>query len=163
MPDTSMTIEQVLTRLAATPPRFATLTASLTPAQLQQRPETDAWSANEVLAHLRAGADVWGLYIARILAEDRPTFRAISPRTWMKRTNYLELDFEPSLHAFATQRTELLAVLEPLSSDGWSRGATVKQAGRVIEPTVLWYAERLARHEGAHIAQVEQIVEAVCA
>lgn len=161
MSGTSVTIEDALARLATTPPRLAALTAGLTPAQLRTRPDADAWSANEVLAHLQACADVWGGYIARMLAEDRPTFRAVSPRSWIKRTNYLQLDFGPLLDAFATQRTELLAILEPLPPEGWSRAATAKASGRVLEPTVLSYTERLLTHEEAHIDQVEQIVAAV--
>jgi hypothetical protein len=93
-----------------------------------------------------------------MLAEDRPTLRAINPRTWIKKTAYPDLDFQPSLRAFATQRAELLAVLEPLQRDGWSRAATVTGAGLVLERTVLSYAKRLARHEHTHVKQVERIV-----
>ena len=50
------------------------------------------WSATEILAHLRSCADVWGDCIAAILAEDRPTLRAINPTTWIDRTNYRETD-----------------------------------------------------------------------
>src|SRR5487761_1341461 len=56
----SLTTEQVLTLLAETPARIAALTADLAPAQLHTPPNHDEWSANDVLAHLRACADVWG-------------------------------------------------------------------------------------------------------
>jgi DinB superfamily len=154
----SLTIEQVLTLLAATPPRIDALTADLTPAQLQTAPNHDEWSANDVLAHLRACADVWGNCIATMIAEDRPTLRAVNPRTWIKKTDYRELEFRPSLRAFARQRADLLAVLEPLPPDGWSRAATVTGAGAVLERTVLTYAQGLARHERPHVKQIERIV-----
>lgn len=57
-------MEQTLTLLAETPERIAILTDGLSPAQLQTRPAPDEWSAVEVLAHLRACADVWGGYVA---------------------------------------------------------------------------------------------------
>ena len=158
MPRSSLTIEQVLTLLAETPPRIAALTAGLTPAQLQTTPTPDAWSANDVLAHLRSCADVWGDCIATILAEDRPTLRAVNPTTWIKQTDYPELEFQPSLRSFATQRADLLAVLEPLPHEGWSRAATVTGAGNVLERTVLFYAQWLARHERSHFKQIERIV-----
>jgi len=158
VPDTSLTPEQVLTLLAAAPPRLAALTSDLAPAQLRTAPTLDAWSANEVLAHLRACADVWGGCIVAMLAEDRPTLRAINPRTWIKRTNYLDLDFRPSFDAFAAQRAELLAVLEPLPPGDWARAATVTGAGKVLERTVLFYARWLAGHERPHLKQVERIV-----
>ena len=150
--------EQVLTLLAAAPPRLAALASDLAPAQLRTAPTLDVWSANEVLAHLRACADVWGDCIVTMLAEDRPTLRAVNPRTWIKRTSYLDLDFRLSLSAFAAQRAELLAVLEPLPPGGWARAATVTGAGKALERTVLSYAQRLARHERPHLRQVERIV-----
>jgi hypothetical protein len=158
VPSRSLTIEQVLTLLAATPLRIAALTADRAPAQVQTSPNSGAWSANEVLAHLRACADVWGTCIVTMIAQDRPTLRAVNPRTWIKKTDYLDLDFQPSLLAFAAQRAALLAVLEPLPPDGWSRAATVTGAGKVLERTVLSYAEWLATHERPHVKQVEHIV-----
>lgn len=147
--------------LAAAPPRLAALTADLAPAQLQTRPAAEEWSATEVLAHLRACADVWGDCIRAMLAEDRPTLRAVNPRTWIKRTDYPELEFGPSLRAFTTQRAALLAVLEPLPPAGWARAATVTGAGRVLERTVLSYAQWLAHHERPHVRQIGHIIRAL--
>src|SRR5712692_6481387 len=158
MPSRSLTTEQVLTLLAETPPRIAALTAGLVPAQLHTTPTPDGWSANDVLAHLRACADVWGNCIVAMIAQDTPTLRAVNPRTWIKKTDYLELEFRPSLRSFATQRADLLAVLEPLPPAGWSRSATVTGAGKVLERTVLSYAQWLARHERPHVKQVERLV-----
>jgi len=81
VPSGSLTIEQVLTLLAETPPRIAALTAGLAPAQLHTAPNHDGWSANDVLAHLRACADVWGNCIVAMIVEDTPTLRAVNPRT----------------------------------------------------------------------------------
>ncbi len=108
MPNRSLTIEQVLTLLAATPPRIAALSAGLAPAQLHTSPHPAAWSANEVLAHLRACADMWGNCMVAIITQDTPTLRAVNPRTWIRKTDYLEQKFRPSLRAFAAQRTDLL-------------------------------------------------------
>ena len=159
MPQRPLTGEQILTMLAETPPRIAAVTAGLQPDQLQTSHNHDEWSARDVLAHLRACADMWGSCIVAMLAEDRPTIKAVNPTTWIKKTDYLEQDFQPSLQAFTTQRAELLAVLEPLPPEGWSRAATVTGAGRVLERTVLFYAEWLARHERPHVKQIERIVK----
>jgi hypothetical protein len=158
VPSGYLTIEQVLTLLAETPPRIATLTAGLARTQLHTAPDHDGWSANDVLAHLRACADVWGDCIVAMIAEDTPTLRAVNPRTWIKKTDYPELEFRPSLRSFAAQRADLLAVLGPLPHEGWSRAATVTGAGKVLERTVLFYAQWLARHERQHVKQVERIV-----
>ncbi len=159
MPRKSLTTsEQVLTALADTPPRIAALTAGLGPDHLHATPGDGGWSAHEVLAHLRACADVWGACITAMIAQDTPTLRAVDPRTWIKKTDYLDQDFRPSLHAFAMQRTELLAVLEPLEPDGWARAATVTGAGKPLERTVLFYARWMAGHEGTHLKQLDRIV-----
>ena len=112
MPSRSFTPEQVLTMLAATPPRIAALTAGLTPAQLRTKPNRDEWSATDVLAHLRSCADVWGSCIEVIIAQDTPTIRAVNPTTWIKSTDYPEQEFQSSLRAFTKQRKNLLKVLE---------------------------------------------------
>jgi len=154
----ALTIEQVLTLLAETPPRLAALSAALSPAQLHTAPNHDAWSANDVLAHLRACADVWGGCMLTLIAEDAPTLRAVNPLTWIKKTDYLELEFRPSLRSFTKQRADLLAVLGPLPREGWSRAATVTGAGKVLERTVLFYAQWMAGHERSHVKQVGRIV-----
>jgi len=67
-----------------------------------------------------------GNCIEVIIAQDKPTIRAVNPTTWINDTDCLEQKFQPSLRAFATQCTDLLKVLEPLAVKGWSRAVTVK-------------------------------------
>ena len=161
MSSTALPTEQILTMLAEGPPRLAALTADLSPAQLRTRPNPDEWSANDILAHLRSCADVWGNCIATILAEDRPVIRAINPRTWIDRTDYLELEFRPSLEAFTVQRAELLAVLKALPPEVWLHSATVTGAGKSLERTVLFYAEWLATHERSHVKAMARLAKAM--
>lgn len=159
MSRSSLTPEEILSLLAHTPPRLAALTADLPPACLQTAADESGWSANEVLAHLRACADVWGDCITAIIAApERPTLRAINPRSWMKKTDYREQDFPSSLRAFTVQRADLLAVLTPLGPEDWTLAATVTGAGRVLERTVFLYAQWLAIHERPHVKQIERIV-----
>lgn len=161
MPDRSLTIEQVLTLLAAAPPHLAAATAGLAPGRLRAAPNPGEWSANEVLAHLRSCADVWGNCIAAILSADTPVLRAVNPRTWIQKTDYLEQEFQPSLQAFTAQRAGLLAVLKPLAPENWSRSATVTGAGKTLVRTVHSYAQWLATHERPHLKQIERIVKRV--
>lgn len=161
MYDTPLTIEQNLTLLAATPARFAELSRGLRAAQLLTPPKPGEWSARDVLAHLRACADMWGKCIGEILSQDRPTIRAVNPRTWIEQTNYRELEFWPSLRAFTAQRAELLRVLKPPAPEAWSRTATVTGAGRPLERTVRTYAMWLANHERSHLRQIERIVKSL--
>lgn len=158
MPNKTLRVEQILTILSETPRRIAGLTADLAPAQLRSVPEHGEWSPNEVLAHLRACADVWGECMVAMIDQDAPTLRAINPRTWIEKTDYLEQEFQPSLRAFAKQRKDLLKVLKPLPTKAWSRSAIVTGAGTPLERTVLYYGRWLAGHERRHVKQIESIV-----
>ncbi len=154
-------IEKTLTLLRTNPLTIAELSAQLTPPQLRAIPIEDEWSAVEVLAHLRSCADVWGDCMATILTQDRPKIRAINPKTWVKSTNYPDLEFRPSFQAFTTQRTELLARLESLAPEDWMREATVTGAGKPLQRTVQFYAQWLAKHERSHLKQFKQIMNSV--
>jgi hypothetical protein len=157
-----MTVEQILTALAEGPSRIAEHTAGLSSAQLHVVPVPGEWSANEVLAHLRSCADVWGDCMTTILQQDRPTIRAVNPRTWIERTDYLEQEFRSSLQAFTVQRSALLKLLGPLPPEGWSRSATVTGAGKALERTVYSYADWMAEHERPHLKQIKRMANTMC-
>jgi len=156
-----LTIEQILAMLEAAPSQIAGLTAGLTETQLSSSPGPGEWSTNEVLAHLRSCADVWGSCIKMILEQDMPTIRAVNPRTWIRSTNYPEQKFKPSLQSFTVQRTGLLAILKPLKPKTWSRSATITGAGKPFERSVLSYAQWMAEHERPHLKQIKSIVTAM--
>jgi hypothetical protein len=151
----------VLDQLRATPLRLRELTSGVAPELLRTSPGPDEWSANDVLAHLRACSDRWGEAATRIIEEDRPKIRGTEPRIWITKTNYLDLEFAPSLRVFVRQRKALLAVLDPLSPDAWQRTGTLVGAGKPVDLTAYYYAERLARHERPHVKQIAKVVAAL--
>ncbi len=161
MPQTPLTPTTIIALLAQGPARIGAATDGLAPAHLRTAPAAGEWSVNDVLAHLRACADVWGAAIETILAQDEPTIRAINPRTWIKRTDYLDLEFAPSFQAYAAQRAGLLALLDALPPEAWGRRATLTGAGATLQRTVLIYAESIAVHERAHLKQIRRIAEAM--
>jgi hypothetical protein len=157
-----LTVDEIMAILPETPRRIATLTEGLTPAQLRASPEPDAWSVNDVLAHLRASHDVLGGHILRILAEDTPTWRRVSPRAWLRKTDYRTWEFAPAFEVFKKQRADLLAVLEPLPRADWARTATVREpSGKTVDRSARYYGDWMAGHERAHWTQIEQIVAAL--
>ena len=108
-------------------------------------------------AHLRACHDVLGGSILRILAEDRPAWRRMSPRTWMRKTDYPDWEFGRALAAFERQRAELLAVLGPLPPDAWLRTAAVtERVGGTVPRSAQYYGDWLAGHERVHWTQLER-------
>jgi hypothetical protein len=161
MPRTLMPPASIVTLLRDNPGRIASLTADLTPAQLRAAPEPGAWSLTDILAHLRACADVWGDCIATMLAEDHPTIRAINPGAWIERTDYRDLEFTSSFSAFTAQRDDLLTTLEALSREQWERGATITGAGAPLTRTARFYAQWLTRHERTHLREMGRVATAV--
>ena len=157
-----LAIDEILAILKETPPRLAKLTAGLTFAQLHTAPGGGEWSLREVLAHLRACNEVWGgSYMLTILTQENPTIKAINPRTWIKNTDYLEQEFAPALRAFSQQRKKLLAKLERLSPEDWTRTNLLVGAGKPIQQTLFVHADGLARHERTHLKQIERTIHAL--
>ena len=153
----AMTAAEVLTVLEENPRRIAAATANVAASRLRSVRILGEWSATDVLAHLRACADARGDFIPKMLAAQRPTLRAVDPRSLIERTNYRALEFAPSFRAFGRQRARLLALLTPLPPEGWSRTALVTAGGPVRERTVLHYAQWLARHERTHVRHIERV------
>jgi hypothetical protein len=151
--------KQLLNLLAATPRRLASISQDLGQKRLGFKPDEPAWSANDILAHLRASADVWGKSILAMIAQDHPTLRYVSPRTWIRKTNYSTQDFSESLKVFTQQRQELLQALTALKSAAWSRGATFTGTTSGREKTILDYVQRLISHEQEHLQQLEGLLK----
>lgn len=149
-------IELVLETLASTPKKIARIARGHDDLQLHRQPAADAWSARDIVAHLRACADVWGRSIDRMIQEDHPTIRYVSPRGWIKKTSYLDQDFRVVLRGLTDARTALLDTLSGLDTAGWSRRATFTGTTLGRDATVLLYARRIADHEVHHLEQLRR-------
>lgn len=158
--ETPLTPEEALALLRENASRLAALVDGQPSERLHAPPQPGEWSANDVLAHIRACSDVWGGNIAKILADEHPTFAGTNPRTWMKQTDYPVWQFEKAFRAFAAQREELLHTLHGLTPVDWERTATVTAYGQPNERTLRSYASQLAKHERTHVRQVERCLKA---
>jgi hypothetical protein len=145
--------------LRATPQHFKRAAKGLTEAQLRRPPAKGEWSVVELLAHLRGAADVQGGWIARILAEDAPAIRYYSPRTGMRKTDYVTPDFHATLLGYAQQRSVLVKTLSALAEPDWSRHATYTGTKPGWTQTVFDVALGIATHEHAHFAQITSTAE----
>jgi hypothetical protein len=156
-PAPRFTFDEVIERLAGAPGRIAAATGARSEAALLEPLDPGGWSARDVLGHVRACDRTWGAYIAGILDEDQPAFRAASPRSTIRDTDYLDVPFGASLRAFTDDRARLVARLRDAGPDGLARTALVTLAGRGKEErTAFYYADRLADHELEHVQQLER-------
>jgi hypothetical protein len=145
--------------LAETTARVEAVARRLSSAQLTASPVPEGWSPNEILWHIRATADVHGEHITRILNEDEPTWRHVSPRARMKKSRYDQLPFADSFAAFAQQRAGLVALLESSAPAAWQRIALVwvpyyKREWRLTLRGLVW---GMVDHEEGHCTQVEAV------
>lgn len=159
MPTIPTEIEILLSQLEDAPRRLAALRSELGNAHLAAKADVESWSANEILAHLRVCAEVWGKSINAMITQDHPTLRYVSPRMWMKKKNYHNEEFHHSLHTFMQQRHELVTALRSLQVADWARGATFTGTTRGHEQTILSYAQRMVAHETEHLKQIEAMVK----
>jgi hypothetical protein len=147
-------IHKALLQLEQTAPRLGAAASGHREEALHASTEERAWSPAEILAHLRACADLWTHSIYAMLAAEAPELPDIDERKWARVTKYASLPFALSLEAFTLQRNVLLPVLRALPPAGWERDAVI--FGR--RHTVFTQARRLARHEAEHCDQLEALL-----
>jgi uncharacterized damage-inducible protein DinB len=147
-------IQQRLDQLRAVAGRIAAATDAVSDPVLHRRTAAEPWSVNDVLAHLRAAADVRDRYIRRMATGEHATLAYRSPRSEMRKTDYVDRPFAENLAAFTEQRASLVAWLEALPADAWSRGALIRDRPE----TVATYAGYLAEHEAVHCEQIQALL-----
>lgn len=148
--------QRTLKVLADTPRKIARIAQGHDDRRLHRKPAPEAWSARDIVAHLRACAVVWGRSIELMLIEDHPTIRYVSPRGWIKKSGYLESSFDDLFRHFSQERRHLVEALRALNPADWSRGATFTGTTLGRSGTVLSYAQRIADHEVHHLDQLRR-------
>ncbi len=162
MPLSLLQADRIIDQLVRAPMEIRVIVDQLTTWQLRVSHAPGEWSVAEVLAHLRACADMWGgRRIMAMLSEEHPIIKAISPRTWVHQTDYLKIDVQASLTAYSAQRAELLRILHSFPGDAWLRSATCTGAGKRFETTVHNEGDAIARHEAAHTRQMERVARSL--
>jgi uncharacterized damage-inducible protein DinB len=144
-----------LVRMARTADDLAAAVAGHPQAALTARPSADAWSATEVVCHLR---DIEEFYLGRIkliLANQEPTLVLLDPDRWAKDRQYGRNDPAEALATFRESRAETLAFLAGLAADQWERRATHPIRGPI---TVRNIVHSMAKHDEVHLAQLERAI-----
>lgn len=147
--------EQIVAQLDALPGRLVRLTAGVGEDRLRRAPGIKGWSVTDILAHLRACADLWGHSIYAMLAATDVVLPDIDERRWAKAARYAEAPFEAALQAYVLQRGNLVRVLRALDPEAWERSGLI--FGR--RHTVFSQARRMARHEQEHSGQIETLLQ----
>jgi hypothetical protein len=146
--------DPLLARLAAIPDRIARAVAGWSEAELRAAPTAGEWSAADILAHLRASADIMTPRIYMVLVRDRPPLPAYDDRRWAQIAGYAGLEFGQSLALFTLRRVEVVAMLRRVSPEDWARSGVHEEQGTT---SLLELVGKLVEHEEEHGGQLEAI------
>ena len=119
----------------------------------QARPRAGAWSAVEVLAHLRSSDDILTPRLLQIAVRENPLLLSLDERRWQEVTGYAELPAEQLIEGFRARREELLFALGRLPLSSWRRTGMHEERG---ELSLFAVAQLLVEHEQEHLEQVER-------
>ena len=142
-------LETRLERLEGTPNELAAAIRGRDDAVLSRQPDTQAWSAKEVLCHLRDIEEQFILRFRTMLAMDDPKFLTLGdmpsnpaewgmgdgegppldPERWVEDRQYLRNDAGLALAAFRRRRGETLAFLQGSPPNNGSAAAYTPLSG----------------------------------
>jgi hypothetical protein len=142
-----------LDRMRRTPDEVGALIHAQPENVLVRRPAEAAWSATEIVCHLR---DIEECYLERvrlILAHDEPLLVVLDPDRWADERQYRRHDPVRAHAAFSLRRRETLAVLDTLDPEQWERAGRHALRGRL---TVRHLVHGWAKHDRGHLDQLSR-------
>jgi hypothetical protein len=155
---TTADVDALLAKLEVIPSRYGELLGGCDETVLTARPAEDAWSAREILAHVRAGDDLLTGRIYVILVRDTPPFIEIDERRWTDVAGYVDYPLDLLLESYVLRRRELVLMLRRIDLKDWKRTAEHAKRGRM---TVFTVAKHISEHEAGHLAQLERTLQEV--
>lgn len=148
-------IEAVRTALAAVPGEFSRLVNNKTNEQLMRPAQDGGFGMVEILPHMRDWETILGERVARILEEDEPSLEEYDDSLWAIEHAYREQDPRQALQEFSALRSSLVARLEALPPEQWSRVGILAKHGRV---TLHWLLDRFCDHDAKHVLQARDVL-----
>ena len=148
----SVTLEERLARLERTPGELARLMRGQSDAALSRRPASDAWSAKEVICHVRDAEEHLGGWMRLILAMDNPMLIEVSTAArWAEDRQYQRQHAGAAWDAFGRLRDETLALVRGLTAAELERAGSHPRRGRMTPNDLVTL---LAWHDDNHVDQL---------
>lgn len=138
--------------LRRTPKALARAAASAPMRRVRARPDSNKWSAGEILAHLADLELLWGCRMRLILGQSGVTIVGMDQDDWARSADYPSIDPRRSLATFTAIRRANLDLLDRLSPAQWKRWGAHSQFGRL---TIARLTRLLAGHDVNHLRQVQ--------
>ena len=114
-----------------------------------------AWSAVEIVCHLR-DAEERALERTRImLVADTPKITPYDPAAWAIERQYASQELRAALLAFGALRETHTAELEAIPFQDWHRGGEHQEYGHI---DILGHALHIMSHDAVHLRQLARLV-----
>lgn len=150
-------VEDSLARLARTPDDLAAAIAGADDAALSRRPSAHAWSAKEIVCHVRDTEEPFLTFFQAMLDLDEPRYDdGGAPERWVDDRQYRRNDTVEALETFRRRRAESLAFLRHLTPAQWARRGIHPARGML---TLAEFAGLLAAHDGDHVDQLRRALK----
>jgi hypothetical protein len=141
-----------LARLERTPSDLARLVRGETDTVLSRRPAPGAWSAKEVVCHLRDAEEHLGGWIRTILLmEDPVLIETGTADRWADERQYARQHVGAAWQAFGHRRDDTLDLLRGLDPAAWRHAGRHARRGRL---TIDDLVALMAWHDDNHLDQV---------
>lgn len=145
--------DTILQKLSETEPVLVRLVSGLNDRQLDFRPEPDAWSTREILAHfVDDEMYVMRVRLERIIKEERPDLAPHDEKRWFADRNKTRDSLEHLLADFALQRSASLGMMRMLREEDWQRKGFQPEYG---EFTAEQWIGHWLEHDTVHLRQIE--------
>ena len=150
----SPTMDKSLTRLARTPDDVAAAIAGADDATLTRRPSAHAWSAKEIVCHVRDTEEPSLAFFQVLLDRDEPRYDdGGAPERWVDDRQYRRNDTAEALETFRRRRAESLAFLRHLTPAQWERRGIHPTRGAL---TLAQFVGLMAAHDADHLDQLRR-------
>ena len=118
---------------------------------LTRRPAEGAWSATEIVCHLRDIEESYFERVLVILANEEPTLVVLDPNRWADERQYQRQDIVRAHAALGARRRETLGLLDALSPEQWERAGAHPLRGRL---SIRHIVHGWAKHDDSHLDQL---------
>jgi hypothetical protein len=149
--------QETLEFLAQAPQHVASLISGFDRDALRFRPAADAFSALEVICHLRdVEREGYTIRVSRILEEDNPQLDGIDGGKLAVDRDYQSQDPDTALKAFETARRTSLQILRDASPAELERQCSLESFTGL---TLAGLADQMRVHDAGHLAELEALRE----
>jgi hypothetical protein len=149
---------QWIEELRGAPERLAALAERCPPGAIARKPAPDAFSAREIVHHLRdIEIEGHGARLVRMLEEAHPFLPGVNGDQLAIERRYNERPHEPALEEFRHARARAVTRLSGLKPEQWRRSGTLDGVGSV---TVEALVQIWRTHDREHLEEMARLVGA---